>query len=83
MTIRRITISVPEEVARRLKKAAGPMPVSAWVTERIEEHLDEAELEREWRAFCQDVRPSRSEDRRAEAMFKRLTRLSDRRKGAA
>jgi len=44
MTIRRITISVPDEVARRVKKAAGSASVSAWVTGLIEEHLEEREL---------------------------------------
>ncbi|MBK8593320.1 MAG: hypothetical protein IPN77_30250 [Sandaracinaceae bacterium] len=36
MTIKRITISVPSEVAARIKKAAGKTPVSAWVTGVIE-----------------------------------------------
>lgn len=81
MAIRRITISVPEDVARRLKKAAGSTPVSTWVTERLEEHLDDAELERQWQEFYRDVNPSREDSRRADAMFNRLTR--PRRKGAA
>lgn len=81
MAIRRITISVPEDVARRLKKAAGTTPVSTWVTERLEEHLDDAELERQWQEFCRDVKPTRDESRRADAIFKKLTRTS--RKGAA
>jgi hypothetical protein len=48
MSIKRITISVPREVASRIKKAAGRVPVSAWVTDVIEEHLDDAALEKQW-----------------------------------
>jgi hypothetical protein len=82
MTIRRITISVPEQVAGRIKKAAGNQPVSTWVTDLIEEHLDDAELERQWQAFYRDVGPRREDIRQADVKFKRLTRGSGRR-GAA
>jgi hypothetical protein len=80
MAIRRITISVPEEVAGRIKRAAGKEPVSSWVTGVIEERLDDTELERQWQAFYADVAPKRDDVRRADAMFRRLTR---RRQGAA
>ena len=73
MTIRRITISVPERVAGRIKRAAGKRPVSSWVTDLIEDHLDDAELDRQWRAFYLDVAPRRADIRRADAMFGRLT----------
>lgn len=82
MTIRRITISVPEQVAGRIKEAAGGRPVSAWVTDLITEHLDDAELERLWAEFYRDVAPKRAQVRRADAMFTRLVRGS-RRRGAA
>jgi hypothetical protein len=45
---------VPAATASRIKKAAGAIPVSAWVTDVIEEHLNEVELERQWQAFRQD-----------------------------
>ena len=51
MPARRITVSVPESVAQRLKKAAGKTPVSTWLTGLIEDHLDERELEGKWEAF--------------------------------
>jgi len=82
MAIKRITISVPETVAARIKKAAGAAPVSTWVTGLIEEHLDDAELERKWQAFYREVNPSPRDVRRAEALFHRLTKTK-RRKGAA
>ncbi|HEX4514948.1 MAG TPA: hypothetical protein VGH87_12145 [Polyangiaceae bacterium] len=74
MTIRRITISVPEAVARKIKRAAGREPVSSWLTEVIEEHLDVRELERAWALFCRDVKPTRADAKRADAMFARLTK---------
>jgi hypothetical protein len=82
MSIRRITISVPEDVAARIKAAAGTTPVSTWVTELVEEHLDEAELERQWEEFYRTVAPKRADVARAEAIFKRLTKPA-RRRGAA
>lgn len=81
MPIRRITISVPEETATRIKKAAGKAPVSAWVTDLIEEHLDDRELERQWQEFYRTVNPTRADVRRAEALHQRLTKT--RRRGAA
>jgi hypothetical protein len=82
MSIKRITISVPSEVATRIKKAAGVKPVSAWVTDVIEDHLDDAELERQWQAFYREVGPRPRDVRRADAIFKRLTKRG-RRRGAA
>jgi hypothetical protein len=82
MSIKRITISVPSEVASRIKKAAGDVPVSTWVTDVVEGHLDEAELERQWQTFYRAVNPSRSDIRRAEAIHKRLTKRSGRREAA-
>jgi hypothetical protein len=81
MAIRRITISVPETVAGRIKRAAGTEPVSSWVTKLIEERLDDEDLERQWEAFYEQVGPQRVDVRRADAIFRRLTRRS-RRRGA-
>ena len=82
MSIKRITISVPAKVASRIKKAAGSMPVSTWVNDAIEERLNDAELEQQWREFYRDVSPSRKDVGRADLMFKRLTKRSSS-KGAA
>jgi hypothetical protein len=82
MAIKRITISVPEEISTRIKDAAGDTPISAWVTDVIEEHLDEAELERQWQAFYKDVAPRREDIARADAILKRLTGRSRRRRAA-
>lgn len=82
MSIRRITLSVPERIAVRIKNAAGATPVSAWVTQLIEEHLDDVELERRWRELYRDVAPTREDVRRAEAKFKRLVGPARRRRAA-
>ncbi len=82
MSIKRITISVPAATASRIKKAAGALPVSAWVTDVIEQRLNDAELERQWQAFRRDVQPSQKDVNRAKATFKRLLKPMAR-KGAA
>ena len=79
MSIRRITISVPEQVAVRVKRAAGKRAVSVWLTELIEEHLEEAELDRQWKEFYEAVAPRAAEIRRADAIYERLTRRRGRR----
>ena len=82
MSIRRITISVQEGVAARIKKAAGATPVSAWVTDVIEHRLEDAELERAWQRFYRTVAPADADRRRADAVFRRLTRPGRRRRAA-
>ena len=72
MSIRRITLSVQEEVAQRIKKAAGSTPVSSWVAEVIAAHIDEEALEREFESFCEAHQPSSAEKRRVDAMMSRL-----------
>jgi hypothetical protein len=69
-------------VAARIKKAAGATPVSAWVTGVIEDRLEDAELERAWAELVEDVRPTKKEEeaRRADALFKRLTKPPRRRR---
>jgi hypothetical protein len=82
MTIRRITISVPIEMARRIKKAAGRTPVSAWIAGVIDEHLDDAELDRLWQEFYSSVEPRRGDVKRANAIFERLTKPAGRKRAA-
>jgi hypothetical protein len=82
MSIKRITISVPSDVASRIKKAAGRVPVSAWVTDVIEEHLDDTALEKQWQRFHADVKPKPADVRRASAMLRRMTKPA-RKRGAA
>ena len=82
MKIRRITISVPEQVAGRIKNAAGSPAVSAWVTDLIAEPVNDTELERQWSEFYRDVAPKRAEIGCADQMFTRLMRRSHRQETA-
>jgi hypothetical protein len=82
MSIRRITISVPVEVAARIKKAAGKTPVSAWVTGVLEDRLDDAEFEKMWEEFYRSVRPRREDVRRADAILRRLLKPPRRERAA-
>ena len=83
MSIKRITISVRADVASRIKKAAGSTPVSTWVTDLVEEHLNDSELERQWQQFYDDVNPTREDIANAETKFKRLTKRRNRKRSAA
>jgi hypothetical protein len=65
MSVSRITLSLPETVAIRIKKTAGRTPVSTWVTALIEDHLDERELEEKWLAFYAGVNPQPQDVRKA------------------
>ena len=82
MKTRRITISVPDHLARRIKKATVRQSVSAWVTEVVEERLGGAEVDRLWNEFCQSVAPTHDDVREGDAAFKRLTGRIRRRKMA-
>jgi hypothetical protein len=83
MAIARITISVPEEVAKKIRKAAGKKPVSTWVTNVIEERLDDAELDRQWEAFYRDVNPGSRAEQEAKRILDKLTKPRRRKKTAA
>lgn len=83
MAIKRITISVRADVASRIKKAAGATPVSTWLTDLVEEHLNDAELEQQWQSFYADVKPTAADMTSAESKLKRLTKRKSRRRSAA
>lgn len=83
MAIKRITISVREDVAKRIKKAAAGQPVSSWVTELIEERLDGTELERQWEMFYRDVSPGPRAEEKAKKILDELTQPPRRKTRAA
>ena len=80
MSIQRITVSVPDDLARRAKKAARGTSVSAWVASLIQERLDDAELDRLFEEFYASVGPRRAEVRRADVLFGKLTKRPRHRK---
>ena len=46
---------MPEALARKVKRAAGKQPVSAWLTQLVKKQLNEEEYERLWKEhFAQD-----------------------------
>ena len=65
---------MPESLAVQIKKAAGDKPVSQYVTELLEEHLADEELQLQWERFYMDVNPGPEAIKKADEMFERLTR---------
>jgi hypothetical protein len=51
----RVTVSLPTDLVAKLKTEAGERSMSAFVAALIQEHLEEAELERLWKAYVDDV----------------------------
>jgi hypothetical protein len=80
MPIRRITISVPDALADKIKDAAGDTPVSQWVADLIERKLNEEdELEEQWNKFVKALPPDPESEARAAEMFDRLVLGRERR----
>lgn len=55
MAIKRVTVSLPDDLASRLKSEAGDRSVSAYVAELIYEHLVEAEAGRLWQEYVAEA----------------------------
>ena len=75
MATKRITVSVPAEIAGRIKRAAGRThSVSEWVTNAVTRTLEEDDLKRRFLDFCAAVDATPAEERQAKASFERVTR---------
>lgn len=75
MATKRITVSVPAEVATRIKRASAQShSVSEWVTNAVIRALEEEDLTRRFLEFCDGVKASSSDEKRAEKSFERITR---------
>ena len=82
MATKRITVSVPVEVAARIKQAAGARhSVSEWVTNAVKRTLAEEDLERRFLDFCDAVPATRAEEAQAKASFDTITRAAKRPSG--
>lgn len=57
MSIKRITISVPEELADKVREAAGDEPISTWMTKLVEQELDYEQADRLWEEYMAEVGP--------------------------
>jgi hypothetical protein len=69
MATKRITVSVPTEVAARLARAAERTSVSAWVTQAVTRGLAEADVRRQFLEFCDDVQATVVQEAKAVAAF--------------
>lgn len=75
MATKRITVSVPEEIAVRIKRASGEShSVSEWVTSAVIRAFEEEDLTRRFLEFCDGVKASSSDEKRAERSFDRITK---------
>ena len=82
MATKRITVSVPAEVATRIKRAAGQShSVSAWVTNAVTRTLEEEDLTRRFLEFCDGVKASSSDEKRAKRSFDQITQRKKRGRG--
>lgn len=82
MATKRITVSVPAEVASRIKRAAGQShSVSEWVTNAVTRTLEEEDLTRRFLEFCDGVKASPSEEKRAKQSFDRIAQRTRRGRG--
>ena len=73
MAIKRVTVSLPEELAIRVSAAAGERSVSAYIAEVLGEHLETSELERLWREFVGEVGVSADDIAAADEVLDALT----------
>lgn len=75
MATQRITVSVPAEIAGRLKRAAGrSRSVSEWVTNAVTRALDEEDTKRRFLEFCDGVTTTPEEEKQVQSSFDRITR---------
>ena len=73
MTTKRVTVSLPAELAARVTAAAAGRSVSAYVAEVLGERLDSSDLDEAWRAYVADVGVSDSDIAAADAVLDGLT----------
>ena len=79
MATKRITVSVPADVATRIRQAAGRThSVSEWVTKAVTRSLEEEDVQRRFLEFCDAVEVTASDIRRVNASFDQITQTSSR-----
>ncbi|RCV56174.1 hypothetical protein [Marinitenerispora sediminis] len=66
MAIKRLTISIPEELMEKIKEAAGDQSVSSWVAELLERRLEEQRGDRLWMDMVAESQARRSPEVQAE-----------------
>ncbi|HSO32413.1 MAG TPA: hypothetical protein VLT33_07855 [Labilithrix sp.] len=76
MATKRITVSLPVDIAVQLQRAAARRhSVSEWVADAVTRTLAEEHLRERFLAFCDGVKATPAEERRAKASFDRITKV--------
>ena len=73
MAIKRVTVSLPENLAARVSVAAGERSVSAYIARVLGEHLETSELEVLWREYVSEVGVSADDLAAADEVLDELT----------
>jgi Arc/MetJ-type ribon-helix-helix transcriptional regulator len=73
MAIKRLTISLPEDLVESVRGAVGDGSMSAYVADLIREHLRDDDLDTLWRAFVDDVGLSADDVAAADRILDELT----------
>lgn len=75
MATKRITVSLPTDIANRIKRAVGRRrSVSEWVANAVTRTLEEEDLKQRFLEFCDDVKATPAEEKQAQASFDRIAR---------
>lgn len=75
MPTKRITISLPDETATRIKQAAGrERSVSEWVAGAVARSLEEEDLRRRFLEFCDAVSATPKQHAQVDAAFVWITK---------
>ena len=75
MSTKRITVSVPTQIAARIKRAAGRgRSVSEWVTNAVTRTLEEEDLRRRFLEICDATPANTAQEKQAKASFDLITR---------
>jgi hypothetical protein len=71
--IKRVTVSLPEDLADRVTAAAGERSVSAYIAAVLGAHLETSQVDDLWRAYVSDVGVTASDIAAADEILDALT----------
>ena len=77
VTTTRVTISLPEDLARRLHDEAGSGSVSAYVAALIGDHFESADLDALWAEYVDDVGVTPDDIASADALLDALVESAE------
>jgi Arc/MetJ-type ribon-helix-helix transcriptional regulator len=77
MATKRITISVPIEIAKRIRVAAGEShSISEWIAGAVEQTLEQEDVKRRFIAWCEQTPTSGEDERKIARAFDRIRKGS-------